>query len=147
MQSTNAMPDAVYRISPHIIRWWGFNSQPLQNFSSLLGASLQPANYLLSTSFLAIAHQLPLHTHILSTIMTVTTAEPDPVPELRKVLCDDSGDNLALRFRALFSLKHMATQGDLSAIDAIAAAFSSNSGLSTSVDESPDSRINKLILT
>lgn len=58
--------------------------------------------------------------------MTVTS---DPVPELRRVLCDDLGDNLALRFRALFSLKHMATQGNLSAIDAIAAAFSSNSGL------------------
>lgn len=62
--------------------------------------------------------------------MTVPPTSSDPVPELRRILCDDSGDNLALRFRALFSLKHMATQGDLSAIDAIAAAFSSNSGLS-----------------
>ncbi|KAI5841379.1 armadillo-type protein [Morchella snyderi] len=61
--------------------------------------------------------------------MTITEAKPDPIPELRRVLCDDSGDNLALRFRALFSLKHLATQGDLSAIDAIAAAFSSNSAL------------------
>lgn len=61
--------------------------------------------------------------------MTVTEAKPDPIPELRRVLCDDSSDNLALRFRALFSLKHLATQGDLSAIDAIAAAFSSNSGI------------------
>ncbi|KAL7270620.1 deoxyhypusine hydroxylase [Rhizina undulata] len=52
----------------------------------------------------------------------------DTVTKLREVLCDDSS-NLALRFRALFSLKHLATQGDLTAIDAISAAFASNSAL------------------
>lgn len=53
----------------------------------------------------------------------------DPVPKLREVLTDDSSTNLALRFRALFSLKHLAVNGSQPAIDAIAAAFSSSSAL------------------
>lgn len=53
--------------------------------------------------------------------------QTDTVSQLRAVLCDESA-NLAVRFRALFSLKHLATQGDVNAIDAIAAAFSSDSG-------------------
>ncbi|TGZ85067.1 ARM repeat-containing protein [Ascodesmis nigricans] len=53
----------------------------------------------------------------------------DPVPQLRAVLTDDSSPNLALRFRALFSLKHLAVNGSTSAIDAIAAAFASDSAL------------------
>ena len=61
----------------------------------------------------------------------MTATEPRPPAEtlaqLRAVLCDDSA-NLALRFRALFSLKHLATNGDLGAVDVIAAAFSSDSG-------------------
>ena len=57
--------------------------------------------------------------------MTVT----DPVPELGRILCDDASPNLALRFRALFSLKHLATQGNIAAVEAIAAAFVSNSAL------------------
>ncbi|RPB23180.1 ARM repeat-containing protein, partial [Terfezia boudieri ATCC MYA-4762] len=48
--------------------------------------------------------------------------------QLRAVLCDDSA-NLALRFRALFSLKHLATNGDIGAVEAIASAFSSDSAL------------------
>lgn len=53
----------------------------------------------------------------------------DPVPALRAVLVNDDSPDLALRFRALFSLKHLATQGNTSAVDAIAAAFASNSAL------------------
>ncbi|KAA8911504.1 armadillo-type protein [Sphaerosporella brunnea] len=53
----------------------------------------------------------------------------DPVPELRRILTDETSSNLALRFRALFSLKHLATQGNTAAIDAIAAGFASNSAL------------------
>ncbi|KAI5818909.1 armadillo-type protein [Pyronema omphalodes] len=53
----------------------------------------------------------------------------DPVPELRRVLCDDASSDLALRFRALFSLKHLATNGNIDAIKAIAAAFDSKSAL------------------
>jgi deoxyhypusine monooxygenase len=53
----------------------------------------------------------------------------DPIPELRRILTDDASPNLALRFRALFSLKHLATQGNTAAIDAIAAGFASNSAL------------------
>jgi len=56
-------------------------------------------------------------------------ATTDPVPELRRVLCDDASPNLALRFRALFSLKHLATQGNTAAVEAIAAAFISDSAL------------------
>ncbi|KAF3935726.1 hypothetical protein ABW19_dt0208851 [Dactylella cylindrospora] len=52
----------------------------------------------------------------------------ETVTQLRTVLCDESA-NLALRFRALFSLKHLGVNGDLTAIDAIAAAFSSESAL------------------
>ncbi|KAF3163711.1 deoxyhypusine hydroxylase [Orbilia oligospora] len=52
----------------------------------------------------------------------------ETVSQLQTVLCDESA-NLALRFRALFSLKHLGVNGDLKAIDAIAAAFSSESAL------------------
>ncbi|KAF3926634.1 hypothetical protein AA313_de0210103 [Arthrobotrys entomopaga] len=52
----------------------------------------------------------------------------ETVNHLQTVLCDESA-NLALRFRALFSLKHLGVNGDLKAIDAIAAAFSSESAL------------------
>jgi len=62
-----------------------------------------------------------------SAITTMT--HTDPIPELRHVLTDDTSPNLALRFRALFSLKHLATLGNTTAIDAIAAAFVSNSAL------------------
>jgi deoxyhypusine monooxygenase len=63
--------------------------------------------------------------------MTITaTQHVNVVPKLRSVLNNDADiTNLALRFRALFSLKHLATQGDESAIAAIAAAFSSTSAL------------------
>lgn len=53
----------------------------------------------------------------------------DPIPELRRVLTDDALSDLALRFRALFSLKHYATEGSNAAVDAIAAAFASPSAL------------------
>lgn len=53
----------------------------------------------------------------------------DPIPELRRVLTDDVSSDLALRFRALFSLKHSAAEGSNAAVDAIAAAFSSPSAL------------------
>ncbi|KAJ6259275.1 hypothetical protein Dda_6174 [Drechslerella dactyloides] len=52
----------------------------------------------------------------------------ETVSQLQSVLCDESA-NLALRFRALFSLKHFGVNGDLTAIDAIAAAFPSESAL------------------
>ena len=50
------------------------------------------------------------------------------VSVLQNVLCDENA-NLALRFRALFSLKHLGAQGDIAAIDAISAAFKSDSAL------------------
>ncbi|EWC45365.1 deoxyhypusine hydroxylase [Drechslerella stenobrocha 248] len=52
----------------------------------------------------------------------------EPVSKLQAVLCNES-ENLAVRFRALFSLKHLGVNGDTKAIDAIAAAFSSESAL------------------
>ncbi|KAI5809104.1 armadillo-type protein [Peziza echinospora] len=63
------------------------------------------------------------------TAEAAATAPSQTVLHLKKVLCDDSSPSLALRFRALFSLKHLATNGDLNAIDAIAAAFASDSAL------------------
>ncbi|KAI5805023.1 armadillo-type protein [Geopyxis carbonaria] len=53
----------------------------------------------------------------------------DPIPVLRSVLVNDASPDLAIRFRALFSLKHLATQGSTAAIDAIAAGFGSTSAL------------------
>jgi deoxyhypusine monooxygenase len=55
------------------------------------------------------------------------TCDPT-VLALRKTLTSESSP-LALRFRALFSLKHLACQSSLPAIHAIAAAFSSRSAL------------------
>jgi deoxyhypusine monooxygenase len=54
----------------------------------------------------------------------------DTILALRKSLTDE-GNSLAVRFRALFSLKHLATQPEtaLAAIRAIAAALSSQSAL------------------
>ncbi|EME40834.1 hypothetical protein DOTSEDRAFT_74408 [Dothistroma septosporum NZE10] len=57
----------------------------------------------------------------------------DTVPQLRRVLGDESA-NLAARFRALFSLKHLAalnpaTEQTVPAIEAIAAALTSPSAL------------------
>ncbi|KAF8476011.1 deoxyhypusine hydroxylase [Kalaharituber pfeilii] len=59
---------------------------------------------------------------------TTDTDSSTTVFKLRTVLCNEN-ENLALRFRALFSLKHLATQGDIEAIDAIASAFLSDSAL------------------
>ncbi|CAG8973755.1 hypothetical protein HYALB_00007705 [Hymenoscyphus albidus] len=63
---------------------------------------------------------------------TATTPPPqttDPIIlTLRKTLTTES-EPLAKRFRALFSLKHLACQGSLPSIDAIAAGFSSPSAL------------------
>lgn len=56
-----------------------------------------------------------------------TTADPT-ILALRKTLCSES-EPLARRFRALFSLKHLACQSSLPAIHAIAAAFASPSAL------------------
>jgi deoxyhypusine monooxygenase len=60
-----------------------------------------------------------------------TTVDPT-VLTLRKTLCSESSP-LALRFRALFSLKHLAcipdTPSTIPAIEAIAAAFTSPSAL------------------
>lgn len=50
------------------------------------------------------------------------------VSHLRAILCDDPNSSLAFRFRALYSLKHLAAQGDLEAIDAIASGFHCDSG-------------------
>ena len=50
------------------------------------------------------------------------------VPALRAILSAPT-TNLAKRFRALFSLKHLGSQGDEDAIDAIAAAFETDSAL------------------
>jgi len=55
-------------------------------------------------------------------------AEDPTILALRKTLTSESSP-LALRFRALFSLKHLACQASLPAIHAIAAAFSSPSAL------------------
>ncbi|PMD36010.1 putative Deoxyhypusine hydroxylase [Hyaloscypha variabilis F] len=55
-------------------------------------------------------------------------AEDPTILALRKTLTSESSP-LALRFRALFSLKHLACQASLPAIHAIAATFSSPSAL------------------
>jgi deoxyhypusine monooxygenase len=55
------------------------------------------------------------------------TADPTIIT-LRKTLTSES-EPLARRFRALFSLKHLACQSSISAIEAIAAAFTSPSAL------------------
>ncbi|KAN0096310.1 putative Deoxyhypusine hydroxylase [Hyaloscypha variabilis] len=55
-------------------------------------------------------------------------AEDPTILALRKTLTSESSP-LALRFRALFSLKHLACQASLPAIHAIAAAFRSPSAL------------------
>jgi deoxyhypusine monooxygenase len=55
------------------------------------------------------------------------TADPT-ILTLRKTLTSES-EPLARRFRALFSLKHLACQSSLPAIEAIAAAFTSPSAL------------------
>lgn len=55
------------------------------------------------------------------------TADPT-ILALRKTLCSET-EPLARRFRALFSLKHLACQSSLPAIQAIAAAFASPSAL------------------
>lgn len=71
--------------------------------------------------------------------MTTSTAPPvidnnpglsndKKIANLRAVLCNEDSQ-LSLRFRALFGLKHLGTQGSIPAIDAIAAAFSSESAL------------------
>jgi deoxyhypusine monooxygenase len=60
---------------------------------------------------------------------TSPVPSPDPtVLTLQKVLTSES-EPLARRFRALFSLKHLACQSSLPAIHAIAAGFSSPSAL------------------
>jgi deoxyhypusine monooxygenase len=65
--------------------------------------------------------------------MAPSATSPPPTEDptvftLRKTLTSESSP-LALRFRALFSLKHLACQASLSAIHAIAAAFTSPSAL------------------
>src|ERR1035438_27083 len=55
------------------------------------------------------------------------TADPT-ILALRKTLTSET-EPLARRFRALFSLKHLACQGSLPSIHAIAAAFTSPSAL------------------
>jgi deoxyhypusine monooxygenase len=65
--------------------------------------------------------------------MAPSATSPSPIEDpailtLRKTLTSES-EPLARRFRALFSLKHIACQGSLPAIQAIAAAFSSPSAL------------------
>jgi deoxyhypusine monooxygenase len=60
---------------------------------------------------------------------TDTPTSPDAtVLALQKTLTSES-ESLARRFRALFSLKHLACQSSIPAIHAIAAAFSSPSAL------------------
>ena len=60
---------------------------------------------------------------------TDTSASQDAViSALRKTLTSES-EPLARRFRALFSLKHLACQASIPAIHAIAAAFTSPSAL------------------
>ena len=65
--------------------------------------------------------------------MTPSATSPPPAFDptilcLRKILTSES-EPLARRFRALFSLKHLACQSSLPAIHAIAAAFTSPSAL------------------
>ena len=65
--------------------------------------------------------------------MAPSATSPPPTVDstilsLRKTLTSES-EPLARRFRALFSLKHIACQGSLPAIEAIAAAFASPSAL------------------
>jgi deoxyhypusine monooxygenase len=65
--------------------------------------------------------------------MTPSATSPPPASDptilcLRKILTSES-ESLARRFRALFSLKHLACQSSLPAIHAIAAAFTSPSAL------------------
>lgn len=64
-----------------------------------------------------------------ATSLPSATSEADlTVISLRKTLISES-ETLARRFRALFSLKHLACQSSLSAIEAIAAGFESPSAL------------------
>ncbi|KAH7411158.1 armadillo-type protein [Cadophora sp. MPI-SDFR-AT-0126] len=65
--------------------------------------------------------------------MAPSATSPPPTSDptilaLRKTLCSET-EPLARRFRALFSLKHLASQSSLPAIQAIAAAFASPSAL------------------
>ncbi|KUJ06989.1 putative Deoxyhypusine hydroxylase [Mollisia scopiformis] len=65
--------------------------------------------------------------------MAPSATDPSPSEDialltLRKTLTSET-EPLARRFRALFSLKHLACQGSLPAISAIAAAFTSPSAL------------------
>ncbi|KAI6715040.1 hypothetical protein JHW43_002406 [Diplocarpon mali] len=65
--------------------------------------------------------------------MAPSATSPPPAADptilaLRKTLCSET-EPLARRFRALFSLKHLACQSSLPAIHAIAAAFASPSAL------------------
>ena len=65
--------------------------------------------------------------------MAPSATSPPPTEDptilaLRKTVCTES-EALAKRFRALFSLKHLACQGSLPAIQAIAAGFASPSAL------------------
>ena len=65
--------------------------------------------------------------------MAPSATSPPPTSDptilaLRKTLCSET-EPLARRFRALFSLKHLACQSSLPAIQAIAAAFASPSAL------------------
>lgn len=57
-----------------------------------------------------------------------TPTEDITILALRKTLISES-EPLARRFRALFSLKHLACQGSIPAISSIAAAFTSPSAL------------------
>ena len=65
-------------------------------------------------------------------VVDASSAVDPTILSLRKSLCSEDSP-LPVRFRALFSLKHLATnstgQDALAAIDAIAAAFSSPSAL------------------
>ena len=65
--------------------------------------------------------------------MAPSATSPPPafdstIISLRKTLTSES-ETLARRFRALFSLKHLACQSSLPAIEAIAAGFESSSAL------------------
>jgi len=65
--------------------------------------------------------------------MAPSATSPPPTSDptilaLRKTLCSEN-EPLARRFRALFSLKHLACQSSVPAIQAIAAAFASPSAL------------------
>lgn len=78
----------------------------------------------------------PLHPVASTTMTTTTEATPKSMgtttAALRESLCSEATP-LVVRFRALFSLKHLARHGmpdeSLAAIDAIAAAFASPSAL------------------